>query len=117
MKWCLLLLGCVCLHAADVPRLYYSKSFPGSVPAFVAITLDKNGAGDYKEAQDDDRPVHFQLSEAESAEIFGLVEKLGYFDHPLESPLKVAFMGAKTFRFEKGAARSEVKFNFSEDPA
>jgi len=117
MKWCLLLLGCMCLEAAELPRLYYSKSFPGSVPAFVAITLDKNGAGDYKEAQDDDRPVHFQLSEAESVEIFGLVEKLGYFDHPLESPLKVAFMGAKTFRFEKGAARSEVKFNFSEDPA
>ena len=100
-----------------MPRLYYSKSFPGSVPAFVTITLDKTGAGDYKEAQDDDQPVHFQLNEAESAEIFGLVEKLGYFDHPLESPLKVAFMGAKTFRFENGAARNEVKFNFSEDPA
>ncbi len=115
MKWCLLLLGCVCLEAADMPRLYYSKSFPGSVPAFVAITLDKTGAGDYKEAQDDDRPLRFQLNEAESAEIFGLVEKLGNLDHPLESPLKVAFMGAKTFRFENGATRSEVKFNFSED--
>jgi hypothetical protein len=117
MKWCLLLLGCVCLQAADLPRLYYSKSFPGSVPAFVAITLDKTGAGEYKDAQDDDRPLHFQLSEPESAEIFGLVEKLGYFDHPLESPLKVAFMGTKTFRFENGAARNEVKFNFSEDLA
>ena len=69
MRWCLLLLGCVCLEAADVPRLYYSKSFPGSVPAFVAITLDKTGAGEYKEAQDDDRPLRFQLSEPESAEI------------------------------------------------
>lgn len=117
MKWCLLLLGCLCLQAADLPRLYYSKSFPGSVPAFVAITLDKSGAGDYKEAQDDDRPLHFQLGAPESDEIFGLVEKLGYFDHPLESPLKVAFMGTKTFRFENGAARNEVKFNFSEDLA
>jgi len=116
MKWCLLLLGCACLQAADTPRLYYSKSFPGSVPAFVAITLDKTGAGEYKEAPDDDRPLRFQLSAQESAEIFGLVEKLGYLDHPLESPLKVAFMGTKTFRFENGAARNEVKFNYSEDP-
>jgi len=117
MKWCLLLLSCLCLEAAEGPRLYYSKSFPGSVPAFMAITLDKTGAGDYKEAQDDDRPTRFQLSEAETGEIFGLVEKLGNLDHPLESPLKVAFMGTKTFRFENGAARHEVKFNFSEDPA
>lgn len=117
MKWCLLWLGCLCLQAADLPRLYYSKSFPGSVPAFVAITLDKSGAGDYKEAQDDDHPLHFQLGAPESDEIFGLVEKLGYFDHPLESPLKVAFMGTKTFRFENGTARNEVKFNFSEDLA
>jgi len=116
MKWCLLLLGCLCLQAADVPRLFYSKSFPGSVPPFVAITLDKTGAGDYKEALDDDRPVHFQLSETQTGEIFDLVEKLGNLDHPLESPLKVAFMGTKTFRFENGAAHNEVKFNFSEDP-
>lgn len=117
MKWCLLLLSCLCLEAAEAPRLYYSKSFPGSVPAFVAITLDKTGAGDYKEAQDDDRPMRFQLSEGETGEIFGLVEKLGNLDHALESPLKVAFMGTKTFRFENSAARNEVKFNFSEDPA
>jgi len=116
MKWCLLLLWCVCLRAAEAPRLYYSKSFPGSVPAFVEITLDKAGAGEYKEAADDDRPLRFQLNEQETAEIFGLVEKLGHFDHPLESPLKVAFMGTKTFRFENGATKSEVKFNFSEDP-
>jgi hypothetical protein len=117
MRGCLLLVACLCLQAADAPHLYYSKSFPGSAPAFVAITLDKTGAGDYKEAQDDDNPVRFQLTQPECGEIFGLVEKLGYLDHPLESPLKVAFMGTKTIRFENGTARNEVKFNFSEDPA
>ena len=122
MKRCLLLLAfvslvCLSLQAADVPRLYYSKSFPGSVPPFISISLDRTGAGEYKEAQDDDHPVRFQLSDPESAEIFALAEKLGNFDHPLESPIKVAFMGTKTFRFENGAARGEVKFNFSEDPS
>lgn len=117
MKWFLPLLWCVGLCAADVPRLYFSKSFPGSTPAYVAITVDKTGAGDYKEAENDDRPVHFQLSDPEVAAMFGLAEQLGYFDHALESPLKVAFMGAKTLRYEDGATKHEVKFNYSVDPA
>ena len=117
MKWCFAFLSCACLWAAGVPRLSYTKSFPGSTPAFVAIALDKTGAGTYQEAADDQNPARFQLKEPEVAELFGLVEKLGYFDHALESPLKVAFMGAKTFRFEDGARKTEVKFNFSEDLA
>jgi hypothetical protein len=120
MKWRLALVWCVSLaaaHAADVPRLYFSKSFPGSTPAYVAIDLDKTGAGDYREDEKDDNPVRFQLSEPDVAGMFDLAAKLGYFDHPLESPLKVAFMGNKTFRFVDGARKNEVKFNFSEDPA
>ena len=117
MKWCLTLLWCACLCAADGPRLYFSKSFPGSVPPYVAIAVDKSGAGSYKEAENDDNPIRFHLMEPEVAEMFGLAEKLGHFDHPLESQLKVAFMGAKTFRFEDGDRRGEVKFNFSEDPS
>jgi len=115
IHWFLAVLPLVCLQAADGPRVSYFKSFPGSVPAYMAITLDRTGAGEYKEAEDDDSPVRFQLSEADTSEIFGLAGKLGYFDHPLESGLKVAFMGAKTFRYEDGAKKSEVKFNFSED--
>jgi len=103
--------------AADVPHLYFSKSFPGSTPAYVAIDVDKTGAGDYREEEHDDSPVRFQLSEPEVAGMFDLAARLGYFDHPLESPLKVAFMGNKTFRFLDGARKNEVKFNFSEDPA
>jgi hypothetical protein len=107
----------VAAQAADVPHLYFSKSFPGSAPAYEAINVDKTGAGDYREQENDDQPVRFQLTEPEAAAMFDLAAKLGYFDHPLESPLKVAFMGNKTFRFVDGARKSEVKFNFSEDLA
>jgi hypothetical protein len=117
MKWSLPLFWCLSLAAADVPRLYFSKSFPGSAPAYVAIEVDKTGAGDYREDEKDDNPLRFQLSETDIAGMFNLAAKLGYFDHPLESPLKVAFMGSKTFRFVDGGRKSEVKFNFSEDPA
>jgi len=116
MKVSLAFLCCLSLAAA-APRLYYSKSFPRSQPPFVAVILDKTGAGQYSEQQDDDSPVRFQLSPPETDEIFALAAKLGYFDHPLESGLKVAFTGAKTFRFEDGAVRHEVKFNYSEDPS
>jgi len=115
MKW-VLALAALPLVAADSPRLVYSKSFPGSVPAFVELSIERNGDTQYKEALDDDQPLKFQLAEADTTEIFGLVDKLGRFTHALESPLKVAFMGTKTYHFENGAEKNEVKYNFSEDP-
>ena len=113
----LLCISLAVTQAADLPRLYFSKSFPGSAPPYVAINIDKTGAGDYREAENDDSPLRFQLTEPEVAAIFDLAAKLGYFDHPLESPLKVAFMGKKTFRYVDGVRKNEVIFNFSEDPA
>jgi hypothetical protein len=114
VKWLAAMMSCSLLCAADA-RLSFSKSFPGSSPAFVAISVDQSGAGDYKEAADDDNPLKFQLSAADTAEMFGLADKLDRFKRPLESPLKVAQMGMKTFRFEEGGKSTEVKFNFSED--
>jgi len=101
---------------AAEPRLFFSKSFPGSTPAFVAITVEHDGRGVYKEAPEDETPLKFQLSAADSAEMFALADKLDHFKRPLESPLKVAQMGMKTLRYEDGDAKTEVKFNFSEDP-
>jgi hypothetical protein len=117
MKWLCPILLCPLLLAADTSRIFYSKSFPGSVPAYVAITLDQSGDGEYKEAPDDETPLKFKVKEPEVKEIFDLTDKLDRFKHPLESNLKVAFMGMKTFRFENGAEKAEVKFNFSEDPS
>jgi hypothetical protein len=105
------------LFAADAPpRVYFSKSFPGSKPAFVAITVEQSGASEYREGPKDESPIKFQLTPAESGEIFGLADKLDHFGRPLESHLKVANMGMKTFRFENGAEMHEAKFNYSEDP-
>ena len=115
MKLCLILLFAGSLLAQDAQRFFYSKSFPGSTPAFVQVTLEKNGEAEYKEAPDDDLPLRFKLTDAETTEVYQLVEKLDRFKHPVESGLKVAFMGTKTFRLEKGAEKSEVQFNYSED--
>lgn len=102
------------LVAAD-PSITYSKSFPNSTPAFVSIQLAKTGDIVYKEAVDDEQPVKLKLEPAETAEIFALAEKLDHFKRPLESGLKVAFMGEKTFRWEGDGGPQEQKFNYSQD--
>jgi hypothetical protein len=116
MRLLLLSLAAVSLWAADLPKLTYSKSFPGSQPAYLAITVDREGNSTYQEAPDDDNPLAFKLSPQETEALFAKAEKLGRFTRPIESGLKVARMGDKTFRYENGAEKHEVKFNYSVDP-
>jgi hypothetical protein len=87
------------------------------VPPYFEERLDKAGAGEYRATADDQFPMKFQLPEEETAAVWALVGKLDYFRHPLESPAKVAFMGTKLLRYESGGARSETRFNFTEDAA
>jgi hypothetical protein len=100
---------------ASQPRIIYSKSFPGSTPAFIQISVEKNGAAEYREDPKDEDPLKFQLTDAESGAMFALADKLDHFSRPLESGLKVANMGMKTLRFEGDGPPHETKFNYSED--
>jgi hypothetical protein len=108
---------CIAAQAASSAnaRLVYTKSFPGSSPAYVSITVERNGQVSYKEEVDDDDPEKFQLEGAGTEMMFDLAARLDHFKHPVESGLKVANMGVKTFRWEDGDASSEQKFNYSTD--
>lgn len=118
IKWfCILSLAGSAVAADDGPRLFYSKSFPGSTPPYVEITVAKNGNVEYREAPGEDNPIKFQLKESEVGEVFELVDKVDSFKRGLEAPVKVAFMGTKTFRYEDGPEKHEVKFNYTQDPA
>jgi len=79
------------------------------------VSVERTGEVEYREAPDDDNPLKFNLTAAEATEVFGLADKMDHFKSPIESGLKVAFMGKKTFRWENGAEKHEVSFNFSED--
>jgi hypothetical protein len=114
MKFALLLLS-VTAFAGDTPHIVYTKSFPGSSPAYVSITVERNGEVSYKEEADDDDPEKFQLEPNGTEVMFDLAARLDHFKHPLESGLKVANMGVKTFRWVDGDASSEQKFNYSID--
>jgi hypothetical protein len=108
LKLCLVVaLAGPLLHA----QLFMSKSFPGSVPAYSEVRIDAQGNCEYREDPKDEDPLKFQLSAEDRQAMWDLTEKLGHFSRPLESGLKVAHMGDKTFRWEK----QEVTFNYSED--
>lgn len=117
MKWTLIFLCASILFAGEEPQLFYSRDFPGSVPPYFQVTVQKSGDADYREAKDDELPLKFKLSPAEVNEVFGLAGKLDHFKHPLEAPVKVAFMGTKTFCWQEGDQKTEVKFNYSADPS
>ncbi|MBV8708406.1 MAG: hypothetical protein JO182_19485 [Acidobacteriaceae bacterium] len=103
-------LGCL---GAD-PRLVFTKAFPGSLPPYVSISVEKTGDLQYKESPTDDQPVKAKLSESEVNALFALAEKLDFFKTPLESGLKVANTGKKTFRYEpESGPPTESTFNYS----
>lgn len=107
------------LGAQGVPRpgrIFFSKSFPGSVPEYFEVVLEETGKAIYRGSPADEDPLRFDLPARDTNEIFTLAQKLQFFKKPLESKLKVANTGMKTLRYESGEVRNEAKFNFSEDP-
>jgi len=106
----------LCAFAADGPRLFYSKTFPGSRPPYMEIRLDRDGRVEYREAPDEENPIVFQLRPRETRAVWELSAKLDRFRKPLESGLKVARMGDKLLRWEQGGERFEAKFNHTLDP-
>ncbi|MBC8164241.1 MAG: hypothetical protein H7Y20_00040 [Bryobacteraceae bacterium] len=117
MRWIplLILTASALVAASDKATVVYSKSFPGSVPAFVSVEIHKDGNAVYKEAPDDQEPVAFRVAAEEVGQVFELADKLDKFKRPLESGLKVANMGKKTFLYLDGGDKHEVVFNFSLD--
>jgi len=99
--------------AESAPRITFSKSFPGSIPAYFVISVDRTGAGSYNESEDPDNAEKVQLEAGVVSEMFDLAERMDHFKKPLEAGLKVANMGQKTLRWESGGDRSEAKFNYS----
>lgn len=110
------LLSVLPLLSAPLPKLTFIKSFPGSVPAYESIDIDRTGSLLYQESTNDQRPLQAKLNQSDTASLFALAQKLDNFNTPLESGLKVANTGKKTFRYtdENGVATEKV-FNYSTD--
>jgi hypothetical protein len=115
MKVAAFLLLALSLFAEE--RVTFTKSFPGSVPAYCSLQVSRTGDLEYKEAETDDNPVRAKLSQAEVDSVFDMAGKLNHFKGTLESGLKVANTGKKTFRYQApDGAVTEAVFNYSIDP-
>ena len=116
-----LLLGAATLvHASADPgdfRIFFSRSFPKSVPAYFDVSVDSSGAVAYRESEDEE-PLEFEVAAAELAGLLDHVKELDYFRMAVDSNLKVAFTGEKTLRFEGAdGIAGETKFNHTSNAA
>ena len=112
--WAVMLAGTLGVAGAEeVPRITFSKSFPGSLPAFFLITVERTGVASYNESQDPDNAEKLQLEPSLAGDMFQMADRLDHFNKPLESGMKVANMGLKTLRWEGGGQSWETKFNYS----
>jgi hypothetical protein len=97
-------------------RLSFTKVFEGSSPEYIHITVDQDGQATYQggSADEPNEPETLQLSEQFTARVFSLVAQLQYFQGiQLETERRVAFMGKKTFAYEKDGQRAEVSYNYT----
>lgn len=107
------------LLGSDGDKLFFSRDFPGSVPEYFDVTVQRDGKVIYREALDDELPLEFQAPDADVSRLFEISEQLGYFQQPFPPPKrKTAFTGNKILRYAKAAGASgEVKFVAVDDLA
>ena len=99
---------------ANGPTLTYVRSFPGSTPPYFLISIDRAGGLEYKESPTDNQPLKAHMQTAETGQLFDMAQKLDYFKNSIESGLKVANTGQKTFRYQDASGgTSETTFNYS----
>jgi hypothetical protein len=98
-------------------KLTFRRVFKSSTPEFIEITVreDSDDATyEIRQLDDDPGPARFQVSSAWRAKIFGLAGQLNNFQgQDLDVHRKIANLGEKTFRWEKGSEKHEVKFNYT----
>jgi hypothetical protein len=103
-------------QAGELAKLSYIKVLKGSVPEYLAVTVDASGAASYDGRKIDEAPTphSFKLSDATTRRLFSLAQSLGYFESgDLESHKKVANLGVKTFTYERQGKKTQVEFNYT----
>ncbi len=128
------LLVCVCLGggatvcaqmpgqpaaASDLATITFRRVFEGSTPEFVEIAVRQDGAAkaDVRQLSDTASPQEFTVKAAVSSEIFELAQQLRNFQGAdLDAHRRVAYMGRKTFRWEKGGESYQASTTTRLDP-
>jgi hypothetical protein len=111
-----LLLAPNALAGGDVATVTYQRVFKDSKPEFIEIKVRDDGHATYdiRQLADDADPQPLEMSQAIRDKIFQLADQLHDFENvDLDVHHKMAQLGQKTFRYEKGSAMHETKFNYT----
>jgi hypothetical protein len=102
---------------ADSAKLTFRRVFKSSSPEFIEIVVSEDGhpaTYDIRQLDEDASALPFEISAALRAHMFELAGQLNHFQgQDLDVHRKIANLGEKTFRWEKGASVHEVKFNYT----
>ena len=104
------------LLCSDAATLTYRRVFRSSSPEFIEIKVSENGAATFDIRQFDEPPgpQPFEIGGPLRARMFELVAQLDYFRGlQLDVRRRIANLGEKTFRYEKGGQAHEVSFNYT----
>ena len=102
---------------AESAKLTFRRVFKSSSPEFIEIVVPEDGhpaTYDIRQLDEDPSASPFQISGGLRARMFDLAAQLNHFQgQDLDVHRKIANLGEKTFRWEKGAVAHEVKFNYT----
>ncbi|HMD31627.1 MAG TPA: hypothetical protein VKG84_06940 [Candidatus Acidoferrales bacterium] len=96
--------------------IMFRKVFKSSSPEFTEIHVPENGHGtcDQRSLDEEPDPQAMEISQALRGRIFALAGELHNFRGlSLDVKRRIANLGEKTFRYEKGGEVNEVKFNYT----
>lgn len=117
---CLLPQGSPSASGSGSSLFTYRRIFKSSTPEFIEIKINQDtdtGSYEIRQLEEDPGATPFQVSSALRGRIFELTAKLNYFKGlDLDVHRKIANLGEKTFRWEKGSESHEVKFNYTINP-
>jgi hypothetical protein len=98
-------------------KLTFRRVFKSSSPEFIEIVVSEDGhpaTYDIRQLDEDASALPFEISAGLRAHMFELAAQLNHFQgQDLDVHRKIANLGEKTFRWEKGASVHEVKFNYT----
>jgi hypothetical protein len=102
---------------AESAKLTFRRVFKSSSPEFIEIVVPEDGhpaTYDIRQLDEDPSASPFEISAGLRAHMFELAAQLNHFQgQDLDVHRKIANLGEKTFRWEKGANVHEVKFNYT----
>jgi len=104
------------LWADSGATITYRRVFKGSTPEFIEIKVSEDGTAsfDIRQSSEDADPRPFQVGAPVQAKIFALAGELHNFEGAdLDVHRRVADLGQKTLRYEKGGQVHEAQFNYT----